>query len=330
MVKETFTLQWHLSENCNLKCLHCYQENHKPICLNYKKLEKIYNDYKELLKVLDKRGHINITGGEPLCNPYLFKILDLIKKDSNLISFSILTNGTLINEEIAKKIKSYNPSYVQVSLEGGKRTNDYIRGKGTYKKIGNAIKLLNKEGIYTSISFTANHLNYKEFKKVVKYGEKLKVNSIWSDRFIPLGSSKDKELTLSLDETKEYLKILGEERRKLKFKNSKTNVSMVRALQFKETNDIPYSCSCASSLLTVMENGDLVPCRRMPIVVGNLFKDSMINLYKNSEILKDLRKEYIPEDCKNCEHSNSCKGGLKCLTYALTNNYKLKDVGCDL
>ena len=166
MVKEIFTLQWHLSENCNLKCLHCYQENHKPICLNYKKLEKIYNDYKELLKVLDKRGHINITGGEPLCNPYLFKILDLIKKDSNLISFSILTNGTLINEEIAKKIKSYNPSYVQVSLEGGKRTNDYIRGKGTYKKIGNAIKLLNKEGIYTSISFTANHLNYKEFKKV--------------------------------------------------------------------------------------------------------------------------------------------------------------------
>ena len=105
MVKEIFTLQWHLSENCNLKCLHCYQENHKPICLNYKKLEKIYNDYKELLKVLDKRGHINITGGEPLCNPYLFKILDLIKKDSNLISFSILTNGTLINEEIAKKLK---------------------------------------------------------------------------------------------------------------------------------------------------------------------------------------------------------------------------------
>ena len=81
------------------------------------------------------KGHINITGGEPLCNPHLFKILDLIKQDDDLISFSILTNGTLITEEIAKKIKSYNPYYVQVSLEGGKKTNDYIRGKGTSKKI---------------------------------------------------------------------------------------------------------------------------------------------------------------------------------------------------
>lgn len=51
------------------------------------------------------KGHINIAGGEPLCSPYFFKILDLIKKDADIISFSILTNGTLITEEIAKKIK---------------------------------------------------------------------------------------------------------------------------------------------------------------------------------------------------------------------------------
>ena len=123
MVKK-FVLQWHLSENCNLKCLHCYQENHKPIQLSYEQLEKIYKQYKNLLKKLKMKGHINITGGEPLCNPHLFKILDLIKKDEKLISFSILTNGTLITENIAKKIKSYNPYYVQVSLEGGQKTND--------------------------------------------------------------------------------------------------------------------------------------------------------------------------------------------------------------
>ena len=51
MVKK-FVLQWHLSENCNLKCLHCYQENHKPIQLSYEQLEKIYKQYKNLLKKL--------------------------------------------------------------------------------------------------------------------------------------------------------------------------------------------------------------------------------------------------------------------------------------
>lgn len=330
MVKK-FVLQWHLSENCNLKCLHCYQENHKPIQLSYEQLEKIYKQYKNLLKKLKMKGHINITGGEPLCNPYLFKILDLIKKDEELISFSILTNGTLITKNIAKKIKSYNPYYVQVSLEGGQKTNDYIRGKGTYKKIAKGIKNLKKYNIFTSISFTATTLNYKEFPKVVSYAKKYKVDNVWSDRYIPLGDSEDKNLALNVSQTQEYLSIMAKERLKLKRKQyNKTTISMYRALQFQKTNDFAYGCTAGDTLLTVMENGDLVPCRRMPIVVGNLLKDDMYKLYKTNSILKELRKNTIPDDCNDCEHAQMCHGGLKCLTYAIYKNLNHKDIGCNL
>lgn len=330
MVKK-FVLQWHLSENCNLKCLHCYQENHKPIQLSYEQLEKIYKQYKNLLKKLKMKGHINITGGEPLCNPYLFKILDLIKKDEELISFSILTNGTLITKNIAKKIKSYNPYYVQVSLEGGQKTNDYIRGKGTYKKIAKGIKNLKKYNIFTSISFTATTLNYKEFPKVVSYAKKYKVDNVWSDRYIPLGDSEDKNLALNVSQTQEYLSIMAKERLKLKRKQyNKTTISMYRALQFQKTNDFAYGCTAGDTLLTVMENGDLVPCRRMPIVVGNLLKDDMYKLYKTNSILKELRKNTIPDDCNDCEHAQMCHGGLKCLTYAIYKDLNHKDIGCNL
>lgn len=330
MVKK-FVLQWHLSENCNLKCLHCYQENHKPIQLSYEQLEKIYKQYKNLLKKLKMKGHINITGGEPLCNPHLFKILNLIKKDEKLISFSILTNGTLITENIAKKIKSYNPYYVQVSLEGGQKTNDYIRGKGTYKKIAKGIKNLKKYNIFTSISFTATTLNYKEFPKVVSYAKKYKVDNVWSDRYIPLGDSEDKNLSLNVSQTQEYLSIMAKERLKLKRKQfNKITISMYRALQFQKTNDFAYGCTAGDTLLTVMENGDLVPCRRMPIVVGNLLKDDMYKLYKTNSILKELRKNTIPDDCNDCEHAQMCHGGLKCLTYAIYKDLNHKDIGCNL
>lgn len=326
-----FVLQWHLSENCNLKCLHCYQENHKPVQLKYEQLESIYLQYKELLKKIKMKGHINITGGEPLCNPYFFKILELIKKDSDLITFSILSNGTLITEAVAKKIKSYNPYYVQVSLEGGKKTNDYIRGKGTYKQIAEGIKNLKNEDIFTSISFTATKLNYKEFPKVVKYARKYKVNNVWSDRLIPLGNSEDKELTLNFKETREYLEIMNNERKKLKYKkNNITTISMYRALQFQMTNEFEYGCTAGDTLLTVMENGDLVPCRRMPIVVGNLLKENMYELYKNNKLLKELRKKKIPDECNDCEHSEMCHGGLKCLTYAMYGDLNHKDIGCNL
>lgn len=323
-------MQWHLSENCNLKCLHCYQENHKPIQLEFDKLVIIYKQFKDLLNKKKMKGHINITGGEPLCNPYLFKLLDLIKEDSNLITFSILTNGTLINEKIAKKIKSYNPLYVQVSLEGGKKTNDYIRGKGTYKKVAEGIVNLRKENIFTSISFTATSLNYKEFPKVVRYARKYGVNNVWSDRFIPLGDS-DKSLALNYEQTREYLEIMNKERNKLKkVKNSNTTISMYRALQFQMTNDFAYGCTAGDTLLTVMENGDLVPCRRMPITIGNLFDRSMYDLYIKSDVLKDLREKNIPDECINCEHSEVCHGGLKCLTYAMYKDLNHKDYGCNL
>ena len=329
MVKK-FVLQWHLSENCNLKCLHCYQENHKPIQLEFDKLVIIYKQFKELLNKKKMKGHINITGGEPLCNPYLFKLLDLIKEDSDLITFSILTNGTLINEKIAKKIKSYNPLYVQVSLEGGKKTNDYIRGKGTYKKVAEGIVNLRKENMFTSISFTATSLNYKEFPKVVRYARKYGVNNVWSDRFIPLGDS-DKSLALNYEQTREYLEIMNKERNKLKkVKNNNTTISMYRALQFQMTNDFAYGCTAGDTLLTVMENGDLVPCRRMPITIGNLFNRSMYDLYIKSDVLKDLREKKIPDECINCEHSEICHGGLKCLTYAMYKDLNHKDYGCNL
>ena len=330
MVKK-FVLQWHLSENCNLKCLHCYQENHKTIQLKYEQLLEIYNQFKYLLKKKKMKGHINITGGEPLCNPYLFKILELIKCDKDLISFSLLTNGTLINEEIAKIIKSYNPEYVQVSLEGGKKTNDYIRGKGTYKRITNGIINLRNQGIFTSISFTATKLNYKEIPKVVKYARKYDVNNVWSDRYIPLGDSEDKDLSLDYNQTREYLDILNKERNKLKkIRNSNTTISMYRALQFQMTNDFAYGCTAGDTLLTVMENGDLVPCRRMPIIIGNLLKETMYNLYVKNDILKNLRKNTIPDDCTECENSELCRGGLKCLTYALYKNLNHKDIGCNI
>ena len=99
-------------------------------------------------RVLNVKGNINLTGGEPLCCPFFFDILNEFKKDKELYSYSILTNGTLITDEIAKKISEYGPEYVQISLEGSRKTNDYIRGKNVYEQVTKAVKNLKKYNIY--------------------------------------------------------------------------------------------------------------------------------------------------------------------------------------
>ena len=105
-------------------------------------------------------------------------------------------------------------------------------------------------------------------------------------------------------------------------------LTMSRALQFLQTGEIPYKCTAGTKLLTVMENGDLVPCRRMPIVLGNVLKENLLEIYKKSNAIKQLEREEIPKECIKCEHSEKCRGGLKCLTYAMTEKIIGKDPGC--
>ena len=73
-------------------------------------------------------------------------------------------------------------------------------------------------------------------------------------------------------------------------KTKETRVTMSRALQFCKQEKFHIKCTAGTKLLTVMENGDLVPCRRMPIVLGNVLKENLLEIYKKSNVNKTIRK----------------------------------------
>ncbi len=202
-----FILQFHISDQCNLRCKHCYQENYNSKQLKYEEIIKILDQYKEFLIEKNIKGHINLTGGEPLSNPNFFEILNYIDNNKEYYSFAILTNGTLITDKIAEKISKYKPQYVQISIDGDKKTHEKIRGKGTLEKAIQGVQNLNKYGVYTSISFTAHKKNYKTFKKVVSIAKKAKANKVWTDRLIPIGGAKELvKISLNQKENKKFFK----------------------------------------------------------------------------------------------------------------------------
>ena len=55
----------------------------------------------------------------------------------------------------------------------------------------------------------------------------------------------------------------------------------------------------------------------------------LVKIMLDNDILKNLRKKKIPDDCVECEHSEMCHGGLKCLTYAMYKDLNHKDYGCN-
>ncbi|WP_077848345.1 radical SAM/SPASM domain-containing protein [Clostridium puniceum] len=331
-------MQWHITSRCNKRCSHCYQENYNGEEFSIDRLKELGNEYLELLDKYNKnsnkniRGQINITGGEPFIREDIWELLDFFKENNKHFDFGILTNGSLLNEEIVRRLKSYNPKMVQVSLDGNRKTHDNIRGINSYKEVIRALKLLKKYNIYSLVSFTANNKNYREFKDVVKVSKKCKASKVWTDRMVPIGVGNTGEVkTLSKDEVVEYINIIRKEQLNPLNKFSKTKIAGERSLQFLNGVSSSYKCNAGDGLIILLENGDVMPCRRLPIIAGNIKNSSLKEIYFNSKVFKELRgSKEIPKGCSKCNFFKRCNGGAKCIEYGVYGNYKNGDYGCIL
>lgn len=333
------TLQWHITAKCNQRCKHCYQECYAGKELSFNEILNILEQYKDLLRLYSKsknkdfiRGHINITGGEPFTRKDFLQILKVFSKNKKYFSFGILTNGSYITDAIAKKLKSLNAAHTQVSIDGNRETHDALRGKGNFDRTWNAVKILRKHNIRTLVSFTAHKGNYKEFPVVARYARKYKASKLWTDRLVPIGNGQDmSDMLFTSKEALEYFSIIVTEKKKtLRNKLTGLEIYSNRALQFLKSGEMPYGCSAGDSLITILENGDVLPCRRMPISCGNALKTSLKDIYFNNNVFKDLRNKNIPDKCFKCAYSEKCRGGLKCLSYALYKDYKQADNCCPI
>jgi radical SAM protein with 4Fe4S-binding SPASM domain len=277
------------------------------------------------------KGHITVTGGEPFIRDDFLSLLDVFHRNRSEFSFAILTNGTLIDATLAARLGRLQPTFVQVSVEGSRETHDKIRGSGSFDRAIEALKLLKRRRIRTMISFTAHRSNYLEFPRVAELGRKLGVQRVWADRLIPCGSGSElSEQLLTPQETQRFFESMLVERKRMARRwFTRTEVAMHRALQFLVAGTSPYHCTAGDSLITVQPNADLYPCRRMSMRVGNLFDTPLMNLYHNSDLFQKLRdRKQTGEGCENCDFIESCRGGLKCLSFAVTGNPFSADPGC--
>jgi radical SAM protein with 4Fe4S-binding SPASM domain len=180
------------------------------------------------------------------------------------------------------------------------------------------------------ISFSAHRGNYRAFADVARLGSEMGVGRVWCDRVIPCGSGAGlAEQTLTPAETRELFEIMRAARTESERGGGRTDIAMHRALQFLVGGGEPYRCSAGASLVTILPNGDLLPCRRLPIKVGNVLRTPLRQLYDESEILQSLRdRRRLPSECAACVYRHACGGGLRCLAYATAGELFTIDPGC--
>ncbi len=156
------SVNWHITTKCNYNCRFCYVQKLDREILDIKKassvLEKLKtnrNDYVEIEK-------INFVGGEPFLHPLFYELLQAAHEMGFVVS--IVTNGSLINEQNIHKIAKY-ADWVGVSVDSVSNLEEARLGRGRGRHVSHAIEvadLVHEYGIKLKVNTTVTKSTFQE------------------------------------------------------------------------------------------------------------------------------------------------------------------------
>jgi radical SAM protein with 4Fe4S-binding SPASM domain len=320
-----FFIQWHLTEKCNLWCKHCYQGERSSEEMSLPEAKEVISEVSTMLQEWSKAYDVffspsfNITGGEPLLRSDLFDILGEIKK--NGFEIFLLTNGTLVDRVRSRMLADLGVKGVQVSIEGGEEVHDSIRGEGSFSASAAGIERLVDAGIPVTLNVTLSNLNAGQMKKVIAFGSHVGARRVGFSRLVPYGRGKAL-LTQAL--TPEQVKDLYESIWSLEINSLEIVTGDPLASQMKvgsngDEGDMAVSgCAAGVSGLTILPNGNVTPCRRLPLSLGNVRRHSLRRIWATSPVLEAFRdRSRYKGRCGVCSRWVHCRG-CRAIAYAFS------------
>lgn len=317
-----FTLQWHITQACDLHCRHCYDRSERP-SLPLPQAMKILEDLYAFCKSRNVRGQVSFSGGNPLLYP---RFMELYRAASHL-GFALAILGNPASRTKIERIAAVEPpAFYQVSLEGWQRHNDEMRGPGHYDRVMTFLDVLRDLGIYSMVMLT---LTKDNIDQVLPLAERLRnrADLFTFNRLSTVGEGAKLQLP-SKERYAAFLKTYVEASKQnpvIAFKDNLINI----VLQ-KEGRDIfggctGYGCGAAFNFISVLPDGEAHACRKFPSPIGNAFKEGIEGVY-DSPAARKYRSGC--EACSRCTIRPVC-GGCLAVSHGLgINVFKESDPLC--
>lgn len=324
----TILLTW----ECNLKCVYCY-EGAGEIRKDRMSVDTVSNVIEFIKRQAEQRGvksiSINLFGGEPLINFDAGKrILSEINKFCNdtdkKLHSSIITNGTLIQDDVLDSLKNYNCHTIQITLDGTKEIHDSRRmfkgGQGSFDQIINNIqKIIQKEDIVNPlIRINVDKTNIDNVYKLLEILNRYNLTSCRIDFGIVRGEtqacSSYSGHCFSEEALGEVLSDLWIAAEKQGFK-----------IHLKPSKKWMYCGLYSDSAFSIAPTGDLYKCWEQ---VGEE-EHKIAEIGDNGET-KNLSFAYYDwmgrnpldtTECRECIYLPSCGGGCGASSYNQYNTY---------
>lgn len=295
-LKTPITAVWEITEECNFKCPHCraaYASKSDDINIENSIMNELIKNH--ILSV-------NISGGEPLLNRRINKIVE--KLVSNGIDTGISSNGWYFKEK-GKELIEKGLSFIQVSIDGTPDVHDKFRGvNGAYNRAIEALQFAKENEIRTQMNVTITSENIDSLDYNIKVAKELGIDRIFFRRVLPTGRGETNRYVLPKKE--KYIETIKH--------LSSINIDgldiaiddpIIGVLKNQSINII--GCTAGIKSVGIASDGSVYPCIFFRECIGNLNTTSLKEIWDSSDVLKKMRSRDIGE-CGLCKYKYSCGG----------------------
>ena len=322
LVADSFTLQWHITQVCDLHCKHCYDRTDRSPLI-FEQAVKVLDDLQAFCKDRRVRGAISFTGGNPLLHP---RFTDIYRAAVERGFGTAILGNPASREKIEEIIRIQKPGFFQVSLEGLREHNDSIRGAGHFDRIMAFLDVLRDLDVYSMVMLTLTRDNMDQVIPLAGLLRE-KTGVFHFNRLALFGEGAN----LTLPDRKGYRKFLEKY-----LAAAETNPVMgikdnlINILRREKGIDLfggcaGYGCGAAFNFVSLLADGEVHACRKLPSPIGNLYRRSLADMYDSEEA---RRYRLGPSACRGCDIRPACGG---CLAGTLSSGLKIfvdKDPFC--
>ena len=262
-----------ITSNCNLKCVHCFNDSGSSAPFHDISAEQ----KKEIARQIASFHPVNVClcGGEPTLNPALFDIMDILRPHVGKIS--MVTNGFSMTPEFARKLVDHGLSMGQVSIDGAYAwQHDSFRGvAGSYARARNAVKCLLDAGLrQMDTSLVPNRLNMRTMPEYLAMCSEMGIYEIRLMPFLPSGRGASVGSALLPDEEEKFHFCRTLMRLKDEY-SGRVQILWGDPLDHMRRMPVQAKKGNTTYVMEIKTNGDLTFSTYLPVVAGNCVRHTL-------------------------------------------------------